>query len=51
MGLAAVAYPGFVLVLARDLADLLAAALLLAGILALDRQRPVLAAPPSPWPD
>ena len=43
-GLAFVAYPGFVLVLARDLADLLAAALLLAGILALDRQRPVLAA-------
>jgi uncharacterized membrane protein len=43
-GLAFAAYPGFVLVLARDLADLLAAALLLAGILALDRQRPVLAA-------
>jgi hypothetical protein len=38
------AYPGFVLVIARDLADLLAAALLLAGILAFDRQRPVLAA-------
>jgi hypothetical protein len=43
-GLAFAAYPGFVLVIARDLADLLAAALLLAGILALDRQRPVLAA-------
>jgi hypothetical protein len=43
-GLAFAAYPGFVLVLARDLADLLAAALLLAGILALDRQRPVVAA-------
>jgi hypothetical protein len=43
-GLAFAAYPGFVLVLARDLAELLAAVLLLAGILALDRQRPVLAA-------
>ena len=43
-GLAFAAYPGFVLVIARDLADLLAAALLLAGVLALDRQRPVLAA-------
>ena len=32
------------LVIARDLADLLTAALLLAGILALDRQRPILAA-------
>ena len=44
MGLAVAAYPGFVLVLARDLAELVAAALLLAGVLALDRQRPVLAA-------
>jgi hypothetical protein len=43
-GLAFAAYPGFVLVIARDLADALAAALLLAGILALERQRPVLAA-------
>ena len=43
-GLAFAAYPGFVLVLARDLADLLAAALLLAGVLALDHRRPVLAA-------
>jgi hypothetical protein len=43
-GLAFAAYPGFVLVIARDLADLLAAALLLAGILALDHQRPALAA-------
>jgi hypothetical protein len=43
-GLAVAAYPGFVLVLARDLADLVAAALLLVGILALDRQRPVVAA-------
>jgi hypothetical protein len=43
-GLAVAAYPGFVLVIARDLADLVAAALLLAGILALDRQRPALAA-------
>jgi hypothetical protein len=43
-GLAFAAYPGFVLVIARDLADLLAATLLLAGILALDHQRPVLAA-------
>jgi hypothetical protein len=43
-GLAFAAYPGFVLVIARDLADLLAAVLLLAGILALDRQRPILAA-------
>lgn len=43
-GLAFAAYPGFVLVLARDLAEVLAAALLLAGILALDRQRPVVAA-------
>jgi hypothetical protein len=43
-GLAFAAYPGFVLVIARDLADLLAAALLLAGLLALDRQRPILAA-------
>ena len=49
-GLAFAAYPGFVLVLARELAGLLAAALLLAGILALDRQRPLLAAPPSPSP-
>jgi hypothetical protein len=43
-GLALAAYPGFVLVIARDLADLLAAALLLAGLLALDHQRPLLAA-------
>jgi hypothetical protein len=43
-GLAFAAYPGFVLVIARDLADLLAAALLLAGILALDGQWPILAA-------
>jgi hypothetical protein len=43
-GLAFAAYPGFVLVIARDLAEVLAAALLLAGILALDRQRPALAA-------
>jgi hypothetical protein len=43
-GLALAAYPGFVLVIARDLADMLAAALLVAGILALDRQRPALAA-------
>jgi hypothetical protein len=43
-GLAFSAYPGFVLVLARDLADLVAAVLLLAGILAFDRQRPLLAA-------
>jgi hypothetical protein len=43
-GLAFAAYPGFVLVLARDLADLVAAVLLLAGILALDHQRPVVAA-------
>jgi hypothetical protein len=43
-GLALAAYPGFVLVIARDLADVVAAALLLAGILALDHQRPALAA-------
>jgi hypothetical protein len=43
-GLAFAAYPGFVLVLARDLADLVAAVLLLTGILALDRRRPVVAA-------
>jgi hypothetical protein len=38
------AYPGFVLVIARDLADVVAAALLLAGLLALDHQRPLVAA-------
>jgi hypothetical protein len=43
-GLAFAAYPGFVLVIARDLAEVLAAALLLAGILALDHQRPAVAA-------
>jgi hypothetical protein len=43
-GLAFAAYPGFVLVIARDLAEALAAALLLAGILALDCKRPVVAA-------
>jgi hypothetical protein len=43
-GLAFAAYPGFVLVIARDLAEVLAAVLLLAGILALDHQRPALAA-------